>query len=281
MLTPADLTHQGTQNINDLRKKLLRIKTIPEPVCVTVRGTLFPCALLTAGWWDRQESNKTVTPEWHDNIQKWLFSGFDLWGPSWDFTWDTEHNKHNPYVIAQLGYGDEADSIPVLIPREKAGKLNEFLQENWGGGEVEITGLLGHRSQFVRTHEDVQLVGGLLDYCLWVDQNNKSHSIVALSYQTELYSGYLWKCVTPRAWYTPNTGLSLNQVYFIWEHTNFRDRDAIKYNLDSLQHKEEYISRLYGNLVLLQKSSQLVPGETAWTTSEFYNVFVQKKKTLC
>lgn len=49
VLTPADLTNQGTQNINELRKKLLRIKTIPDPVCVTVRGTLFPCALLTAG----------------------------------------------------------------------------------------------------------------------------------------------------------------------------------------------------------------------------------------
>lgn len=280
VLTPADLTNQGTQDVNDLRKKLLRIKTIPDPVCVTVRGTLFPCALLTAGWWDRQEPSKVIMPKWHDNIQKWLFSGFDLWGPSWDFTWDTEHNKHNPYVIAQLGYGDEADSIPVLIPREKVGKLNEFFQENWGGGEVEVTGLLGHRSQFVKAHDDVQLVGGLLDYCLWIDRDNKDHTIVALNYQTDLYSGYLWKCVTPKAWYTPNMSLSLNQVYFIWEHTNFRDQDAIKYNLDSLQHKEEYISRLYGDLLLLQKSSQLVPGEPVWSTSEFYRVFLQKKKTI-
>ncbi len=280
VLTPADFTNQGTQNINDLRKKLLRIKEFPEPVSVTVSGTLFPCALLTAGWWDRQETSKTVMPEWHDNIQKWLFSGFDLWGPSWDFTWDTEHNMHNPYVIAQLGYGDEADSIPVLIPREKVSKLTEFFQENWGGGEVEVTGLLGHRRQFVSSHKDIQLVGGLLDYCLWIDQDNSQHGISALNYQTEIYSGYLWKCVTPKAWFDPTRSLSLNQVYFIWEHTNFRDQEAIKYNLDSLHHKEEYISKMYGDLVLLQKSSQLVSGDPVWSSSDFYNVFVKKKKVI-
>ena len=222
-----------------------------------------------------------VMPKWHDDIQKWLFSGFDLWGPSWDFTWDSEHNKHNPYVIAQLGYGDEADSIPVLIPQDNVSKLVDFFQENWGGGEVEVTALLGHRSQFVKAHQEVEFVGGLLDYCLWIDHENKQHGISALDYQTEVYSGYLWKCVTPKAWYDPNKTLSLNQVYFIWEHTNFRDQEAIKYNLDSLYHKEEYISKLNGEILLLQKSSQLVPGEPIWNTSDFYNVFVHKQKTIC
>lgn len=222
-----------------------------------------------------------IMPKWHDNIQKWLFCGFDLWGPSWDFTWDAEHNKHNPYVIAQLGYGDEADSIPVLIPQEKVGKLIDYFQENWGGGEVEVTGLLGHRSHFVKSNQDIELVGGLLDYCLWIDQDNRQHHIDSLTYQTELYSGYLWKCVIPKDWYDLNKTLSLNQVYFIWEHTNLRDHEAIKYNLDSLHHKEEYISKIYGNLVLLQKSSQIVPGNPIWNTSTFYNMLVQKKKTIC
>jgi hypothetical protein len=281
VLTPTELANQGVLNVDELRRKLLQVKTIPDPVCVTVRGTLFPCALLTAGWWDRHETSARATLKWHDNIQKWLFTGFDLWGPSWDFTWDAGHDTPNSYVIAQLGYGDEADSLPVLIPRKDVCGLTAFFQENWGGGEVEVTGLLGHRSQFVKAHYGVELVGGLLDYCLWIDEDNRQHGISALNYETEIYSGYLWKCVTPRAWTDLGKTLTLDKVYFIWEHTNFCSQEAIKYNLESLNHKEEYISRMHGDLILLQKSSQLVPGDPLWSTGEFYDVFLQKKKRIC
>ncbi len=280
VLLPQDLSKQGTIDVDRLRKKLLQIDKFPSPVLVTVQGTLFPCALLVAGWWDRQEKNKIVEPTWHDDIQKWLFHGFDLWGPSWDFTWGDGQTLNNSYTIAQLGAGDESDSLPVLIPQEKASRLVAFFRENWGGGEVEVTGLLGHRSQFLSIHKDVELVGGLLDYCLWIDQDNKYHGISELNHQTDIYSGYLWKCVTPKVWYDKNENLSLNQVYFVWEHTNFRDIDAVNYNLDSLMHKEEYLTKKHGELMLLQKSSRLVPGTPIWNSDEFYNAFVNKKKRL-
>jgi hypothetical protein len=282
VLAPKDLANTGTIEIDRLRRKLLRIKKFPNPILVTVKGTLFPCALLTAGWWDRPEQNKTPEQNWHDDIQKWLFHGFDLWGPSWDFTWGEEQALCNPYMIAQLGSGDEADSIPVLIPREKAQPLVGFFQEKWGGGEVELTGLLGHRHQFRSAHKEIELVGGLLDYCLWIDPDNKDHGITELDHQTDVYSGYLWKCVTPKVWYETKKPLSLNKVYFIWEHTNFRDRDAVNYNVDSLIRKEEYISKelKFGELLLLQKSSRFVPGQPLWSSDEFYNALACKKKKI-
>lgn len=274
VLTPRDFSDQGTVDVDNLRKKLLRLHRLPDPVSVTVRGTLYPCALLTAGWWDRLQQQKTIEPRWHDNIQKWLFHGFDLWGPSWDFTWSELHNEGTSYVIAQLGSGDEADSIPVLIPLDKAVRLQAFFNEKWGGGDVEVTGLLGHRSHFSSVHKDVDLIGGLLDYCLWIDPDNEDHAIRECSDQTEVYSGYLWKCVIPRAWFKPNDTPALDKVYFVWEHTNLRDQDAINYNLDSLAHKERYLANTVGPLVLLQKSSKVVPGRVEWTTSQFYEVFV-------
>lgn len=280
VLTPGDIANQGTIEVDALRKQLLRVDRLPNPIAVTVRGTLFPCALLTAGWWDRQQNTRSREPVWRNNIQKWLFHGFDLWGPSWDFTWVDLHDSETRYVIAQLGSGDEADSIPVLIPREIAVRLEAYFGENWGGGEVEVTGLLGHRRHFSTVHRDVDLIGGLLDYCIWIDHNNTDHLIEEINEQTEVYSGYVWKCVATESSFNSGKPLKLNDVYFVWEHTNFRDSDAIKYNLDSLLHKEQYIAKSLGPLVLLQKASNLVPGTEAWNTREFYNVFVNKKKRI-
>ena len=199
------------ETVEDLRTKLLYGTHQPKrPVALTVTGTLFPCALLSSGWWEKHvPAGKTQRVAWRDEVQRWLFYGFDLWGPSWDFTWqfdDANARPDRPYYIAQLGDGDEANSLPVLLPAEKARRYQEFIgaqqgSERWGGLEAEVTGVLGHRKHFTGALAPgaLELFGGLLDYCLWLDADTKDHRIMPLSRQTDIYSGYLWKCVAPAA----------------------------------------------------------------------------------
>ncbi len=279
-MQPWDLSFQGTEPVDALRKKLLRMKGLKEPVLVTVKGTLFHCALMSPGWWDRREKADMAKPRWNDPLQKWLFFGFDLWGPSWDFSWDFEDSEKEidkPYFVAQLGDGDEADSLPILIPRDKGMKIRQEFQGSWGGLEVTVTGLLGHRSQFTQNPDSLGLVGGLLDYCIWLKEDDKDHKISLRCDDTDIYSGYLWKCVAPKKWLEEKKALSLNHVYFIWEHTNFTEKSAIDYNLDSLAHKESYIRKEHGDLVLLQRSCPMVPGRPEWSAKEFYALLVGKK----
>lgn len=276
---PWDLSFRGIEEISSLRKKLLQIDALKEPVSITVHGTLFPCALLSSGWWERRSQAITSELDWKNPLQKWLFIGFDLWGPSWDFSWDLDSpgDWGHTHFIAQIGEGDEANSLPVVLPRAKAQKLREKFKEGWGGVEVNIRGLLGHRHQFAKEPGPLGLFGGLLDYCIWLNEENKEHKITLLADRTDIYSGYLWKCVVPKKWFDTNRFLCLSDVFFLWEHTNFTEKDAVRYNLDSLERKVEYVRKLEGELVLLQKSSALVPGEPIWSTQEIYDLLTRKK----
>lgn len=276
---PADLTLQGTQEVSNLRKKLLTLQRLAKPKLVAVRGTLYPCALLSAGWWERQQEERPSEREWISGLQEWLFYGFHEWGPSWDFSWGLDalsKEAPRPYFIAQLGDGDEANSIPVVVPAEKARKLREIFLGTWGGLQVEVTGLLGHRSQFSRDPYSVRLLGDILDYCIWLRDDDKRHKISPLDERTGIYSGYLWKCVAPRNRVEEKRSLRLSDVFFVWEHTNFAKKDAVSYNLESLEHKESYIGSRCGELVLLQKSSSLVPGQPQWSAQEFYDLLLGK-----
>ena len=278
---PWDTSFIGKEHISSLRKKLLRIRKLDRPRLVAVQGTIYPCAPLSPAWWERHDEGEHATePDWEDGLQKWLFYGFDLWGPSWDFSWDFDapvQSAERPFFIAQLGDGDEANSLPVIIPLEKARKLRDRLLGGWGGLEVRVLGLLGHRHQFPkRGPARLELVGGLLDYCLWLDENSSDHMISPLANKTSIYSGYLWKCVAPRVWAEKSPSLCINQVYFLWEHTNFAEPAAVRYNLDSLARKEDYLRRERGDLILLQKSSALVPGAPAWSSERFYDLLTCK-----
>ena len=249
---------------------------------ITVSGALFPCALLSSGWWDTRGKARLDSVAWNNKVQEWLFHGFDLWGPSWDFSWnfaDRDLAKTHPYFIAQLGEGDEANSVPVLIPAAKALKLHDAIQEKmrkpggWPGFDAEITGILGHRKHF-ESHLDpaqIEMFGGLLDYCLWLDPDDKTHNIRLLAPQTSVYSGYLWRCLAPADLAEAGTAM-LPDCYFVWEHTNFASKDAVDYNLDSLRSKEDYLNRQFGKLVLVQKSSLLVPDAPAWPENDFYQL---------
>lgn len=276
---PWDSTIRGTETIEDLRTKLLdKPIQLAKPVEIKVRGTLFPCALLSSGWWEKQKGAKMQRLKWRDGLQEWLFTGFDQWGPSWDFTWDFDNwakSRQHRHFIAQLGDGDEANSIPVLLPPSKAKRLQDVFSSKWGGTEAEISGVLGHRRHFAKyVDEDaLALFGGLLDYCLWLDEDNKKHVISVSVEQTASYSGYLWKCVAPKALLAGATPC-LNDVYFIWEHVNFASRDAIDYCLEAMHHKEDYIRRHHGDLMLVQKSSSLVEGTPALAAESIYSMLL-------
>jgi len=277
---------KGVVTIQNLRASLLlKRKILENPIPIKVTGTLLPCALLSSGWWERHIPAQVRQIKWRNPVQKWLFYGFELWGPSWDFSWNFEEwetSRKRPYFIAQLGDGDEVNSLPILIPRSKAVRLqNEFGNDLLRGTETEIVGVLGHRKHFASMIDPkaLELFGGLLDYCLWVDEDDPKHKITPLCRDTDVYSGYLWKCVAPKD-LLEDQRLSLNDVYFIWEHTNFASRDAIQYDLDALQRKEEYIQHRFGSgreLVLIQKSSAIVPGKPKWKSDEIYNLLLGRK----
>lgn len=126
----------GEMGVTDLREMLLndpvrREELKRQPRTVSVRGLLYPSALLVSGWWESR-MQKIEGAKWHNGLQEWLFSGFHSWGPSWDFTWDferPENQANKPAFVAQLGEGDEANSIPVIIPADKAEKLTEKFLE--------------------------------------------------------------------------------------------------------------------------------------------------------
>lgn len=284
---PWDTPISGEETIENLLRKLLHGSKLKQPTTITVTGDLFPCALLKSGWWEEGHSKATNLEQvqWRDKVQEWLFHGFNLWGPSWDFTWNFDHwdksSKH-PYFIAQLGYGDEANSLRVIIPKSLAKQLRDDLYK-WRGSKAKVRGLLGHR-----THFDKYLDPSLrirkssnesLDYCLWISEDNKDHWIQLTKDEVGIYSGYLWKCMIPPS--LDAKTLRLKDVYFVWDHTNLANADAVAYSREALERKEKYIKEHvlkldYEDLVLVQKSSPLVPGEPdpRWKAEDFYSVFI-------
>lgn len=274
---------ESVGTIKQLREKLKEGRPLKKPVLIRVRGTLFPAALLTAGWWERrQHSANPLTIEWKSKLQRWLFEGFDLWAPSWDICWGTVDSKDpsKQYYIAQLTEGDEADSLPVIIEPEKARKVNEaFLEDGWGGREVMVVGYLGHRKHFEKklpanAKRDPE------DYYISVEDGNKRNSITPLLTSPSLYSGYLWKLLVPEEHLRNEKRLRLEHVYFVWEHTNFVAEDAVAYNLDGLERKEELIAKRHpgSKLILLQKSHAIVSPEVKphWSVEQFYNFYLKR-----
>lgn len=266
--------------IKELREKLKKVGKVEAPQLVRVRGTLFPAALLNVGWWERKRRDEKFRISWKNTLQQWLFEGFDLWAPSWDISWDLEGSPQTekPYRMAQLTDGDEADSIAVVVPAEHARKIRDEFLSGWGGVEAEVTGVLGHRYQFQKQLPP-DATGQPSDYCIALSDGEKKHRIEPLVLKTELYSGYLWKCLAPNEWMNGDRPIGIDQVYFVWEHTNFAARDARDYNLDALLHKESLIRKAHpgSELVLLQKSHPIVPGKSLWQGNEIYELLLGQK----
>ena len=62
----------------------------------------------------------------------------------------------------------------------------------------------------------------------------------------------------------------------LWEHANWNSKDSISFSLDALENKEEQIRRRWGEVVLLQKSSSLVPGTPRLSKDAIYDMLVGK-----
>ncbi len=269
------LTLEAIEEVGVCRKRLLKTKVLRKPMLITLHGTFAPCALLSAGWWERSARTKKPEVVWRDPVQEWLFHGFEQWGPSWDISLSTG-SQTSAYLFAQLGDGDEVNSLPVIIAEEKAKTIRESLLDEWMVFEADITGLLCHRTHLSEAHlTKLSQWGRAFDYCMLLSEDDKLQGVSRCLEKTQIYSGYLWQCLAPKKWLETGRLPHLNELYFIWEHTNFANPDAIKYNLDSLEHKSAYLRSMYGDLILLQKSSGVVPGDPRLPTEEFYKFILQ------
>jgi hypothetical protein len=264
------------QDVDDLRAALVAGSIDPKSeYTIRLRGVFYPGPLLMPGWWEhRQSSGGTLDAEqqYRDKLQEWLFQGFRQWGPSWDFTSTLDHPDR--LLVAQLGRGDEANSLPLIIPGGKAEDLRGLLQSRIVF-EAEVCAAVIHRSVFAGDERRASLGqwSDQFDYFLIMDDQNRNHSITFVR-DAVSYSGYLWQCLAPRAWINRAEDATLKDVYFIWEHTDMANEDAVRYNLDSLARKAEYIRALRGDLVMVQKSSKLVPGEPAVPGIAFYEQLI-------
>ena len=244
-----------------------------RPRHVSVTGKFMPGSLLQFGWWERKSRallNKNVAWRSDRPIQRWLFSGFEQWAPSWDINdWNVETAKESeaPF-IAQIGFHDEADSFPVIMlgsDKTKAIRTNlQEIQHDHGivACKAKVSGVLCSAKYFARViaPDKAELVrellknDGLPPYGIIVREEDVRDAIQLYPNQeVDLYSGYIWRCLCPDKDYKPS-GNSISDCYFIWEHTNLADRDCIQYNLDSLDRKEAFITERLRDKGLANKS---------------------------
>lgn len=281
----------------ELRSWLLHggLDRFKKPVNVTIYGVLQPYVLMHNGWWESEiKDNKSQVR----GLREWLLFGLQEWAPSWGYAWDISERDSGLQRMFHLGQiaddmCDEAESIPVYLPVEKAVKLSAEFQENPGGLRVELTGIVAHRSHFCpKSKKSGQTdpcnkcdqqpecladkrFGGTLDFCLVVDAGEPSHGVM-VNGPAEFYSGYLWKCLVPKS--TGDVSQArLKDSFFVWEHTNFADPDALAFNLDSLDRKQVYLENRYGPMHLVQKSSALVPGVPVLSYDDFYKRLIGKR----
>ena len=274
---PEDLGPKigGIQEIEAVLAKARGGPNPPEASPMTVLGVFFPCILLTSGWWERRSKTKIAEVAWNDPVQAWLFRGFEEWAPSWDVSLETIEDPH-PYLFGQLGVRDEAESLLLIISGEKAKATSTYIQEKGPAFPAVVSGVLTHRDHLEKPDKAMLArwggLGRKFNYCLRVREDAKKDGVSPAPGDPSMpYSGYLWKCVIPKVWFSEQKTPQLNEVFFLWEHTELTKRGAIEYNLDSLERKTSYIQEKYGELILLQKSSILVPGQPRYPAKMFYD----------
>jgi hypothetical protein len=266
---PAQVT------VGRLRQKLANDRRIPRrPELLKVSGVFSTAVLLSSGWWER--SAPMARPLGRTDVQKWLYTGFEEWGPSWDFTGDSDGDADDDFFLGQLGERDESNSVLVVAVGERARRIRSGIAESIRGGPtgaaaVDVTGLLCHRSHLRQRNPELAAVAdrwhGDFNYCLLL--NDDHHRITRIEEVPDYYSAYLWQC-----WFAADSVPAgripaLNDCYMVWEHTDLTKPDAIRYNLDSLEHKAEYLQQEVGDLMLLQKSGPLVPGSPRLPSGDF------------
>ena len=151
-------------------------------------------------------------------------------------------SERQPYFIAQLGDGDEANSIPVLLPASKARQIPGCNSHapGWGGMEAKATCLLGHQQSLreaFRTRLLSKLFGGLARLLsLFIGEDDKDHYIEpqAGDENTRSIPAIFGSASHRRRFTAAERRACINDVYFIWEHVNLRQHsEAIAYTTRS------------------------------------------------
>lgn len=243
---------------------------------VKLSGAFFPAELMSKGWWERP-SRQVPEVELQGanplgNVRDWLYHGFKEWAPSWDLA--TSNPPRRRFMIAQLGYslGDEADSVPVVIGPEKAQKIREALaNDELLVRSVDVRGRIYRpedlasldkgnvleRLKSLRSRTDV-----MPGYIILV-RDDESEAEIEIEGSPDIYSGYLWQCWARKGDLVDAEAgrLTLDRTIFLWEHTNFANENAIKFNYHALEKKRQYIERQLGagELVLLQHAIDVGP----------------------
>lgn len=263
--------------VGSLRRQLLGGSRVPrQPAFVRVTGIFSPAVLLSSGWWERTRPGST--PVGRNDVQRWTYAGFEEWGPSWDFTSESD-DQNEQYFLGQLGEGDEANSVLVVAVGKRARSIRSGIvplmaDRKAGALAVEITGLLCHRKHLRKRNPELGEIAdrwhGDFNYCLLLDTD--THRINLVHEVPDFYSAYLWKCLWAKEKARDGTLPALNDCYLVWEHTDLTKPGAIAYGLDGLEHKEEFLRREYGDMELLQKSGPLVPGAPGLSSGSFQHL---------
>jgi hypothetical protein len=282
------------------------------PHRVIAEGNFMPGSLLCFGWWERQNRKllKGDQIEWgaHGPIKNWLFSGFEQWAPSWDINhWNSPSvpDVDAPF-IGQIGTGDEADSIPVVIlDGDKARIVREELQgiqEQRGliARDALVSGVLCSAKYFsnvigerrAKIVADLLKKEGMPGFSILIRKDEKEDFVeIHGERKVDIYSGYMWRCLCP------DTAMEkgppkISDLFFVWEHTNLADNDCIRYNLDSLDRKEAYLTELLKRDGLvstkMRKMQELTPehrlrsqgspcSPPELSSSEFLQIYVESR----
>ncbi len=250
--------------VTDLLANIANNKIGTEHMDISIEGTFFPALLLFPGWWNRTTNVEQIDfSEW-GGLQRFLYSGFETWGPSWELS--LEDNK--PWLIGQLAGTDEADSILVIVDAFNATEMREKFRETKLPAYVKVVGTLYHRkhlpSDIILSECGNEIASAVTDYCIVIRKENKHHQL-KWEHFCDYYTGYLWQCWIPEKKLEEINQVRdpmLQEVFFCWEHTNYGAADALRYNLHGLEQKKLYIQReIKDKLVLLQKSSIVVGDE--------------------
>ena len=259
-----------------------------EPELVTITGHFMTATLLSEGLWKKEhDSSIIIEKNPMSDLQRWLFVGFNSWAPSIDLNpcisgffinGSGVDSKKYPYLSCQIGSDDEAFSIPLLISTERKNILEiiaeEFSEKKHYAFPVKVRGLLVHKN--LLSIEEKKLLGNNYDYCIKIMAQENDHNFIPLSpekVQSSGYSGYIWVCLGDIS-KVP----TFSNTYWCFEHTDLTNINSIKYNMDSLERKIEYIRNESKELDLsiLHKSIPIIEGSPIYSSEFFYDFLLNK-----
>lgn len=281
--TPAAADEPATHSIEALLQDLSLDRPPPEPRKQVIHGGVFFAAhLLYSGWWTRTSGEiGLVSGEWAGSeasvrdIRRWLNLGYEQWGPSWSL-WNPRGTDE--CLFGQIGSGDEANSLPVIVAPEAAAKLQSDMGERLAAAVVakgtlyhinhKMSGLSENIKKAIRRltttspaepDGSVKADGMSSPYYFVVSDfeadGTTSRDFIEIDReQPAVYSAYMWHCLiraSDEALGREGT-VPLQNVIFIWEHTNLMSRDCLAFNHDGLLGKKRYLEKQLGEQKLLQ-----------------------------